>query len=153
MSDQQRFYTRQLFLSVVNLTTNTSACAIPVQRASDLGFRPNPDGVLAAAGLSGNAAELTFCSSVAVALAWKHGAGMLLVPFKDPLPTELLGGVSVIYIPIWQVFVQVTLTGIDSWLVLLPVLPLPQHTQSSTCSLLSTTVLLYTAMLAASTSN
>lgn len=78
--DQQLLYTRQLFLSVVNLTTNTPTCAVPVQRVSDSGFRPNPNGVLAAAGFSGNTAlvisELTFCSPVAVALTWKHGAGM-----------------------------------------------------------------------------
>lgn len=78
LSDQQLFYTRQLFLSVVNLTTNTSARAIPVQRVSDSGFRPNPDGVLAVGGFYGNTAlvitEPTFYSPVAVALSWKHGA-------------------------------------------------------------------------------
>lgn len=158
VSDQQLFYPRQLFLSVVNLTTNTSAPAILVQRASDSGFRPNPDGVLAAAGFSGNTAlvitELTFCRAAAAApLSPWLWPGHTARSIQRPLPAELAEGLSVVHTSSWQVFVQVTLTGIDSWLVLMPVLTPPQHTQSCTCTLLSTTALLYTAMLAASTSN
>lgn len=151
VSDQQSFCTQRLFLSVVNLTTNTSARAIPVQRVSDSGSRPNPEGVLellvflgAQHWWSQNSPDpdSSCCGS-----GLEQELGMLLIPFMAPCPAELQEGLSVIYIPSWQVFVQVILTGIDSWLVLLPVLPPPQHTQSYACTLLSTTALLYTAML------